>query len=58
MCGICGILHLNFETPVSRELLESMNSLIAHRGPEAEGFFFDSGIGLGHRRLKIRRPSN
>jgi len=53
MCGICGILQRNLDTPVSRELIESMNGLIAHRGPDAEGFFFDPGIGLGHRRLKI-----
>ncbi len=53
MCGICGILNRDFVTPVSSALIEHMAGLLAHRGPEAEGFFADPGIGLGHRRLKI-----
>jgi len=30
-----------------------MNAAIAHRGPNDEGSFIDSGIALGHRRLSI-----
>ena len=30
-----------------------MTEAIAHRGPDAEGFFADSGTALGHRRLSI-----
>ena len=52
MCGICGIFNLNGE-PVSPVVLRRMTGTIAHRGPDGEGFYIDSFIGLGHRRLAI-----
>lgn len=52
MCGIAGIFNLNGE-PVSPVLLRRMTDAIAHRGPDGEGFYTDSFIGLGHRRLAI-----
>ncbi len=38
MCGICGII--NFSSPAfsTAKVLEKMNHLIAHRGPDDEGF--------------------
>ena len=30
-----------------------MNELLTHRGPDGEGFHFEPGVGLGHRRLSI-----
>lgn len=52
MCGIAGIFNLNGE-PVSTVLLRKMTDAIAHRGPDGEGFYTDSFVGLGHRRLAI-----
>lgn len=52
MCGICGIYNFNGQ-PVNRELLEKMNNTLIHRGPDGEGYFLGSNIGLGHRRLSI-----
>jgi asparagine synthase (glutamine-hydrolysing) len=52
MCGICGIFNLNGE-PVSPVILRKMTDAISHRGPDGEGFYTDSLIGLGHRRLAI-----
>lgn len=52
MCGIAGIFNLNGE-PVSPVILRRMTDSIAHRGPDGEGFYIDSFIGLGHRRLAI-----
>lgn len=52
MCGITGILS---NTEIPHKFLERMTAKISHRGPDAEGFFFDENrnIGLGHRRLSI-----
>lgn len=52
MCGITGIFHLNGE-PASPVLLRKMTEAIAHRGPDGEGYYTDSFVGLGHRRLAI-----
>jgi asparagine synthase (glutamine-hydrolysing) len=52
MCGITGIFNLNGE-PVSPVILRHMTDAIAHRGPDGEGFYIDSFVGLGHRRLAI-----
>jgi len=52
VCGIAGIFNLNGE-PVSPVLLRKMTDVMAHRGPDGEGFYTDSFVGLGHRRLAI-----
>lgn len=51
MCGIAGYYSLTgvFQT----HELHRMGHAIAHRGPDADGFFSDSIVGLAHRRLKI-----
>ena len=49
MCGITGFIGDG-----SRETLERMTSTLVHRGPDDEGYFFQSGrVGLGFRRLAI-----
>ncbi len=52
MCGIAGIFNLNGE-PVSPVFLRRMTDALAHRGPDGEGYYIDSFVGLGHRRLAI-----
>ncbi len=52
MCGIAGILNLNRQ-PVNIEILKKMTSVIEHRGPDGEGYWHDSNIGFGHKRLAI-----
>ncbi|MBV9376135.1 MAG: amidotransferase 1, exosortase A system-associated [Alphaproteobacteria bacterium] len=53
MCGIAGIFDLRGRADVDRALLQQMTGLIAHRGPDGDGFHHAPGIGLGHRRLAI-----
>lgn len=52
MCGIAGLFHTN-GVPCSPVVLRRMTDAIAHRGPDGEGFYTDSFVGLGHRRLSI-----
>lgn len=53
MCGICGTLNFETGREVDREAITRMTRSLAHRGPDGEGFHFDRGLGLGHRRLAI-----
>jgi asparagine synthase (glutamine-hydrolysing) len=52
MCGIAGFASVDGR-PADAALLRRMTDVIAHRGPDGEGFRVDGGIGLGHRRLAI-----
>ena len=52
MCGILGIFNLNNQT-VNRSVLKSMSNMIAHRGPDGQGYFIKDNIGLAHNRLAI-----
>lgn len=53
MCGIAGILFRDQQRPVESARLRSMAGAIAHRGPDAEGFYQRGGLCLTHRRLSI-----
>jgi asparagine synthase (glutamine-hydrolysing) len=52
MCGVAGIVDFA-GAPVDRARVVKMTRLLAHRGPDDEGFYFDSVAGIGHRRLSI-----
>jgi len=53
MCGIAGKFNFCADRPIDGERLHAMTDVIAHRGPDADGFHIGRGIGLGHRRLSI-----
>ena len=48
MCGICGVYGFN-----SRYIMKKMCDIIAHRGPDDEGYYCDADVMLGMRRLKV-----
>ncbi|SHI00951.1 asparagine synthase (glutamine-hydrolyzing) [Virgibacillus chiguensis] len=55
---MCGFIGMIFDNPVERteqevELFKQQNNLITHRGPDDEGYYFDSYISFGFRRLSI-----
>src|SRR5256886_16737743 len=53
MCGIAGKFNFDPLRPIDRDRLTAMTSVVAHRGPDADGHYVGAGIGLGHRRLSI-----
>ena len=48
MCGIAGFVGEGTQAG-----LEKMAARIKHRGPDAQGVFFDRGVGLAHARLSV-----
>jgi asparagine synthase (glutamine-hydrolysing) len=53
MCGIAGIVSLDFRTRIDEERLVRMRDALRHRGPDGEGLLVDGPVGLGHRRLAV-----
>ena len=52
MCGLSGILNLE-QRQVDPSMIRRMSDCMAHRGPDADGFYVQDEIALGHRRLSI-----
>ena len=59
MCGITGFVDFSHQS--SESDLKLCTNVIAHRGPDDEGYFFSETrnftIGLAHRRLSILDPT-
>jgi asparagine synthase (glutamine-hydrolysing) len=51
MCGIAGFYCK--KDHFSENDLVKMTNRLAHRGPDASGFYYNQTIGMGHRRLSI-----
>ena len=49
MCGICGYAGIEHD----KRLLQCMTGTITHRGPDDDGLYMQSSVGLGMRRLSI-----
>lgn len=50
MCGIAGILSTSSN---NRPIVEAMNAMLIHRGPDGHGYYEGENIALAHRRLSI-----
>ncbi len=53
MCGIVGIVDRRGERAFPRALIERMNTVQHHRGPDETGVHLGPGVALGHKRLSI-----
>ena len=52
MCGICGIIRFD-NKPIQEAPIRNMMRIMKHRGPDDEGVFLESNLGLGFVRLSI-----
>lgn len=53
MCGIAGIITHGRISQADVELIERMNEIQKHRGPDDFGVYSDHKCALGHRRLAV-----
>src|SRR5882724_4465671 len=53
MCGIAGILEFGSDARADSGALRNMCQIMAHRGPDDDGFYTDGPAGIGMRRLSI-----
>ncbi|WP_347247635.1 XrtA/PEP-CTERM system amidotransferase [Zoogloea sp.] len=53
MCGIAGLFDTRAKQSFPRELMQRMNDIQLHRGPDESGYHFEPGVALAHRRLSI-----
>ena len=53
MCGICGQVNIDSSRAVDRVVLEGMNGVIRHRGPDSDGYYVKDNVGLAVRRLAV-----
>jgi asparagine synthase (glutamine-hydrolysing) len=53
MCGISGLFDLHGKRDFPRALLQSINDIQQHRGPDEAGLHLEPGVALGHRRLSV-----
>jgi asparagine synthase (glutamine-hydrolysing) len=56
MCGITGLYALNEMGRFNLINLQRTIDRLSHRGPDAQGSYFDDQVGLGHRRLAVIDP--
>ncbi len=52
MCGINGIMTSS-GAPPDRDAIIAMQNSLVHRGPDGSGIYFNSNVGMAHRRLAI-----
>ena len=53
MCGIAGWLDFGQDIRDRRHVVEAMTVTLAARGPDGQGVWVDTHVGLGHRRLAV-----
>ena len=58
MCGFVGFANLKRDVSKDIHIVKEMNSKLQKRGPDEEGYYIDSNINLGHRRLIIIDAEN
>jgi len=53
MCGIAGLFDTRDKRDFAPKLMERINNVQAHRGPDELGLHLEPGLAFGHRRLSV-----
>lgn len=53
MCGIAGLFDTRTKRDFAPKLMERINNVQAHRGPDELGLHLEPGLAFGHRRLSV-----
>ena len=53
MCGFVGFCNFKDNISNKKEFLEKMNNTLSKRGPDEEGYYINSFLGFGHKRLVV-----
>lgn len=53
MCGIAGLFDTRGRRDFDRGLMQRLNDIQFHRGPDEGDVYLEPGVALGHRRLSI-----
>jgi len=53
MCGIAGVIKFGRDARAELDTIRQMCTVMAHRGPDDDGFYVSGPVGLGMRRLSI-----
>src|SRR6185312_8360826 len=53
MCGIAGLMQFGRDARVDIDTVRHMCTVMAHRGPDDDGYYVSGPVGLGMRRLSI-----
>jgi asparagine synthase (glutamine-hydrolysing) len=53
MCGLAGFFDTRGTRDFPRDLVQRLNDVQAHRGPDESGIHLEPGLALAHRRLSV-----
>ncbi len=56
MCGLVGFVNYEKDNSNEKDTLILMNNTITKRGPDELGYYINSHVAFGHRRLIVRDP--
>ncbi len=56
MCGIVGFVNYSRDISKFRNVINDMNQTLSSRGPDEEGYYINTHIALGHKRLIVIDP--
>lgn len=56
MCGFTGFVNYKKDISKDKNILINMNKTLSKRGPDEEGYFLDTNVGFGHKRLIVIDP--